>query len=58
MYDLLGEPGTVDGGLLYGDDETSREMTGNLLRYRRETGHTLDRGYWDAILDFADLHLR
>lgn len=28
-----------------------------LLRLRRGAVHTFDRGYWDAILDVADLHL-
>jgi len=58
VYDLLGADGTVGDGLLYGDDAISAETVGTLAQYRRETKHTLDRGYWDAILDFADVHLR
>lgn len=58
VYDLLGETGTVGDGLLYGDDRISEDSIGNLLQYRRETGHTLNRGYWETILDVADIHLR
>lgn len=34
------------------------ETAADLCQYRRPTEHVLDREYWDAILDFADLHLR
>lgn len=57
VYELLGETGTVGDGLLYGDDQITEDSIGNLLQYRRETGHTLNWGYWDAILDVADIHL-
>lgn len=58
VYDLLGVEGIVGDGVLYGDDEITAETAGRLLQYRRETEHTLDGGYWEAILDFADLHFR
>lgn len=58
VYDLLGADGLVGDGLLYGDDEISAATVGTLSQYRRETEHTLNRGYWDAVLDFADVHLR
>ncbi|WEL21404.1 acetylxylan esterase [Halorhabdus sp. BNX81] len=57
VYDLLGEDGLVGDGLLYGDDKVTAGTVGTLAQYRRETEHTLNQGYWDAILDFADLHL-
>lgn len=58
VYDLLDGRGLVGDGLLYGADEISAETAGPLLQYRRETGHTLTRGYWNAVLDFADVHFR
>jgi len=57
VYELLGETGIVDGGLRSGEDAITPETVGRLLQYRRETAHTLNQGYWDAILDFADIHL-
>ena len=56
VYELLGRAGTVGTGLCYEGGEITEETAGDLLQYRRETGHTLDRGYWEAILDFADVH--
>lgn len=58
VYELLGAEGTVDGGLRHEGDRIAPETVGELLQYRRETGHILDRGYWESILDFADCHLR
>lgn len=58
VYDLLGEDGLVGDGLVYVHDEITAETVGTLAQYRRETEHTLNREYWDAILDFADVHLR
>jgi len=56
VYDFLGVEGLTGDEPLYGDDEISEETVGRLLQYRRETEHTLTRGYWRAILDFADVH--
>jgi len=42
--------------VLAGDDAITPEAAGDLCQYRRDTEHTLNRGYWDAILDFADCH--
>ncbi len=58
VWDLLDGEGMVGDGLLSGDDAVTAESAGDLLQYRRKTEHTLNRGYWDAILDFADVHLR
>lgn len=58
VWELLGGTGIRDETLLVGADPITAETAGDLLQYRRETGHTLHGGYWDAILDFADLHLR
>ena len=57
VYELLGADGMVGKGLLSGDDSITPETVGELVQYRRETEHTMDDGYWDAILDFADVHL-
>ncbi|WP_114579274.1 acetylxylan esterase [Saliphagus sp. LR7] len=73
-YDLLeGAPFAEDGGeasdgrveddvprgdLLLENDRIGAETCGRLLQYRRDTGHTMERGYWRAALDFADCHLR
>jgi len=56
VYEFLGVEGLTGDEPLYGDDEISAETVGRLLQYRRETEHTLNRGYWEAILDFADVH--
>lgn len=56
VYDVLGVEGMVGKGLLHEDDEITSETAGRLLQYRRDTDHTLNREYWDTILDFADLH--
>lgn len=58
VYDLLDATGMVHNGLLHETDEITDQTAGDLLQYRRESGHTLNRGYWGAILDFADIHLR
>lgn len=57
VYELLGAEGAVDGGLLHEGDQITPETAGTLLQYRRESGHVLDSGYWNLILDFADCHL-
>jgi hypothetical protein len=56
VYEFLGFEGLADDAPLYGDDEISAETVGRLCQYRRETEHTLERGYWEGILDFADVH--
>jgi hypothetical protein len=56
VYELLGVEGLTGDEPLYGDDEITEETVGRLLQYRRETEHTLNRGYWEAVLDFADVH--
>lgn len=52
---FLGAIGMVGDGVLSDPAKVSRENSGSLLQYRRDTKHTMDRGYWEAILDFADL---
>ncbi|HEX6985142.1 MAG TPA: acetylxylan esterase, partial [Planctomycetaceae bacterium] len=57
VYELLGKRGLVGDGVLTGDDEMTRDNTGELLQYRLDTKHEFNRDYWRGILDFADLHL-
>jgi len=56
VYELLGVEGLASEDPLYGDDAITPETVGRLCQYRRETEHTLNQGYWRAILDFADVH--
>lgn len=56
VWEFLEEPGVVGTGLLSGDDNISSETAGSVLQFRRETGHVLEQGYWEKILDFADMH--
>jgi hypothetical protein len=56
VWDFLGERGTVDDGLIHQGQAITAENVGDVLQYRRETRHVLDMGYWEGILDFADLH--
>ncbi|WP_436908156.1 glucuronyl esterase domain-containing protein [Halosimplex marinum] len=56
VWELLGAEGIADDLPLYGDDEIDPETVGSICHYRRETAHTLNEGYLDAVLDFADVH--
>ncbi|WP_123535080.1 glucuronyl esterase domain-containing protein [Halosimplex salinum] len=56
VWELLGEDGAADDLPLHEGDEMSEETVGAVCQFRRETEHTLDAGYVDAILDFADVH--
>jgi len=56
VWTFLDADGLVGEGVLAGDDEITRATAGDLCQYRRDTEHTLNRGYWDAVLDFADSH--
>lgn len=58
VYDFLGAPGLVGTGVISEDERINAETCGDLLQYRRDFHHTLDRRYWQAILDFADRHFR
>ena len=54
VYKFLGTPGMLGAGLLQGDEAITSVTAGNLLQYRRDTEHTLNVDYWNAMLDFAD----
>ena len=55
VYKLLGAPGIKGGGMIQGPAELTKENVGNVLQYRLNTEHTLNRDYWQGILEFADI---
>ncbi|MCC6142541.1 MAG: acetylxylan esterase [Candidatus Hydrogenedentes bacterium] len=57
VYQLLKTPGLVGEGVVVAPDRITAGNAGTLLQYRRDTKHMIDQGYWEAILDFADLRL-
>lgn len=56
VYKFLGEKGIVGEGVLTDEAEINPETADKLLQFRLDTKHTLNRDYWRAILDFADMH--
>lgn len=56
VYKLLGAKGLVGKGLVEGDAPIVGENFGELMQYRRDTPHVLNKDYWNKILDFADKH--
>ncbi len=58
VYKLLGKPGFKLGHPLEQEDVLTAENTGELNQYRRDEKHVLNAGYWEKILDFADLHYK
>ncbi|GIX05451.1 MAG: acetylxylan esterase [Planctomycetaceae bacterium] len=54
VYKLLGAPGLQGRGLVQDDEPIVGPNLGSILQYRRNERHTLNRGYWEKILDFAD----
>ncbi len=58
VYKFVGAEGIKGSGMLQDDDGIRSDNAGNLLQYRLDTVHTMNRDYWKIILDFADLHLR
>lgn len=55
VWTLLGAKGMVDDGLVTDPERVTADNAGTLLQYRRDTKHTMDKGYWTAILDFCDI---
>jgi hypothetical protein len=55
VWKLLGAPGIVGDGLCTDPDKLrDPAAVGNLVQFRRDEKHTLNRGFWTAILNFAD----
>jgi hypothetical protein len=57
VYELLGAPGLVGAGLVEDADSIVGPSFGTILQCRLDQKHTLNRDYWERILDFADAHL-
>lgn len=55
VWKLLGAKGMAGDGVLTEPQGIAKENAGSVLQYRRDTKHTMDQGYWKAILDFADI---
>jgi hypothetical protein len=58
VYEFLGKKGLSGAGVVVGDEPIQGENFGELMQYRLDVKHTLNRDFWKAILDFADAHLR
>lgn len=56
VYKFLGVDGMVDDGVINGDEPITADTVGSLLQYRKDIKHTLEIGYWNRILDFADVY--
>ncbi len=57
VYKFLGGRGLVGSGIVRGDEDFTDANTGDLVQYRRDEKHVLNRDYWRRILDFADRKL-
>lgn len=55
VYELLGVKGIIGDGVVC--DTIGNVKMGRLLQYQRDTGHTLNINYWNAMFDFADRQL-
>jgi len=58
VYKFLGGSGMVGPGVVTADEKITARNAGTLLQYRRDTKHLLNKDYWEAMLDFADLQFR
>ncbi len=56
VWEFLGVPGMVGDGIIQEDETITAENSGDLQQYRRDSRHTLNIGYWNKILDFADVY--
>ena len=57
VYKLLGRRGLVGSGVVRDDEPFDAASCGELVQYRRDAPHVLDRKFWRRILDFADYQL-
>ena len=57
VYKFLGGRGLVGTGIVRVDETFTDANCGDLVQYRRDEKHVLNRDYWKRILDFADLKL-
>ena len=57
VYKFLGGRGLVGSGIVNGDEAFTDANSGDIVQYRRDEKHVLNRAYWQRILDFADRKL-
>ncbi len=57
VYKFLGARGLVGSGIVRADEPFTDANCGDLVQYRRDEKHVLNRDYWQRILDFADQKL-
>ena len=57
VYKFLGGKGLVGSGLVRDDEPFTDANCGDIVQYRRDEKHVLNRDYWKRILDFADRKL-
>lgn len=57
VYKLLGAKGLVGSGLVENAEPIVGPNFGTILQYRLDEKHTLNRKFWEKILDFADASL-
>jgi (4-O-methyl)-D-glucuronate---lignin esterase len=57
VYRFLGGRGLVGSGIVRGEEAFTDANAGDLVQYRRDEKHVLNRDYWRRILDFADRKL-
>ena len=58
VYKFLGGRGIVGSGIVRVDERFTDDNCGDLVQYRRDEKHVLNRDYWKRILDFADRKLK
>ena len=57
VYKFLGGKGLVGSGIVRDDEPFTDANCGDIVQYRRDEKHVLNRDYWKRILDFADRKL-
>ncbi len=58
VYKLLGARGLHGTGLVQDDEPILGPNFGTIMQYRLNEKHTLNRRFWEKILDFADASLQ
>jgi hypothetical protein len=56
VYKFLGARGMVGTGVIRGEEPIAASNLGDLVQYRRDTKHELNKDYWGKIFDFADVY--
>ncbi len=57
VYKFLGARGLVGQGIVRDDEPFTDDNCGDLVQFRRDEKHVLNRAYWNRILDFSDRKL-